>query len=86
MRLDDPGRNPSNCSILLSAFVQVCLSLLACGKYGLKLTYTPDNAAMIAWTAVLRLRAGARGERYNTAVRAQWSLEDLYDDLQPEQS
>lgn len=41
---------------------------------------------MIAWTAVLRLRDGARGERYNTTVRAQWSLEDLYDDLQPEQS
>lgn len=86
MRLNDPGRNPSNCSTLLSASVQVCLHILSAANFVQKLTCTPDNAAMIAWTAVLRLRDGARGERYNTTVRAQWSLEGLYDDLQPEQS
>ena len=47
----------------------------------IKLTSRIDNAAMIAWTAVLRLQAGAKGEQYNLPVRPKWSLEDLYDDL-----
>ncbi|EIW68945.1 hypothetical protein TREMEDRAFT_31504 [Tremella mesenterica DSM 1558] len=51
-----------------------------------KLFYPPvelctDNAAMIAWTAILRLQAGAKDEGFGLALRAKWSLEDLYDDL-----
>lgn len=39
-----------------------------------------DNAAMIAWTAILRIQGGMNGEGYGLGVRAKWSLEDLYDD------
>ena len=54
---------------------------------GIELFYPPvklctDNAAMIAWTAILRLQDGAKGEGYDLPIRAKWSLEDLYDDLQ----
>lgn len=52
----------------------------------IKLHYPPvklctDNAAMIAWTAILRLQDGAKGEGFGLPIRAKWSLEDLYDDL-----
>ncbi|KAI9632823.1 glycoprotease family-domain-containing protein [Dioszegia hungarica] len=53
-----------------------------------KLYYPPlelctgiDNAAMIAWTAIVRIQAGARPEEYGLPIRPKWSLEDLYDDL-----
>ena len=45
-----------------------------------------DNAAMIAWTAILRIQADPRllegdGEGYDLPLRPKWSLEALYDDL-----
>jgi len=45
-----------------------------------------DNAAMIAWTAILRIQANPRllegdGEGYDLPLRPKWSLEALYDDL-----
>jgi tRNA A37 threonylcarbamoyltransferase TsaD len=45
-----------------------------------------DNAAMIAWTAILRIRANpglleGDGEGYDLPLRPKWSLEALYDDL-----
>jgi tRNA A37 threonylcarbamoyltransferase TsaD len=45
-----------------------------------------DNAAMIAWTAVLRIQANpglleGEGEGYDLPLRTKWSLETLYDDL-----
>lgn len=43
-----------------------------------------DNAAMIAWTAILRLQNGLRGEEPTLDIRRKWSLEDLYDDVPPE--
>jgi len=36
---------------------------------------------MIAWTAIMRLQDGAKGEGFALPIRAKWSLEDLYDDL-----
>lgn len=42
---------------------------------------TADNAAMIAWTAILRLQAGLEGEPFDLPIRKKWSLEDLYDDV-----
>lgn len=46
-----------------------------------------DNAAMIAWTAVLRIQADqtlleGSGEGYDLPLRPKWSLEKLYDDLE----
>lgn len=41
----------------------------------------PDNAAMIAWVAILRLQSGLRGEEPDLPIRKKWSLEDLYDDV-----
>jgi N6-L-threonylcarbamoyladenine synthase len=43
-----------------------------------------DNAAMIAWVAVMRLQAGLKGEPFDLPLRKKWSLEDLYDDVPPE--
>ncbi|WVR03635.1 hypothetical protein IAU60_000629 [Kwoniella sp. DSM 27419] len=40
-----------------------------------------DNAAMIAWTAILRLQAGSQSDPYDLPLRPKWSLEDLYDDV-----
>jgi tRNA A37 threonylcarbamoyltransferase TsaD len=45
-----------------------------------------DNAAMIAWTAILRVQANpglleGDGEGYDLPLRPKWSLESLYDDL-----
>jgi tRNA A37 threonylcarbamoyltransferase TsaD len=45
-----------------------------------------DNAAMIAWTALLRIQAKpgllrGDGEGYDLPLRPKWSLEALYDDL-----
>ncbi|CAK9785316.1 peptidase M22, glycoprotease [Cutaneotrichosporon oleaginosum] len=40
-----------------------------------------DNAAMIAWTAILRLQDGLVGEPFDLPIRKKWSLEDLYDDV-----
>ncbi|WVQ93696.1 hypothetical protein IAU59_000772 [Kwoniella sp. CBS 9459] len=42
-----------------------------------------DNAAMIAWTAILRLQAGLETDPYDLPLRPKWSLEDLYDDIHP---
>ena len=46
-----------------------------------ELTSGTDNAAMIAWTAILRLQAGLVTEGYDLPLRPKWSLEDLYDDV-----
>lgn len=56
---------------------------------GIKLFYPPiqlctDNAAMIAWTAILRLQNGLVGESPALPIRRKWSLEELYDDVPPE--
>ena len=45
-----------------------------------------DNAAMIAWTAILRIQSNSGlleggGEGYDLPLRPKWSLEALYDDL-----
>ncbi|KAK8861749.1 hypothetical protein IAR55_002572 [Kwoniella newhampshirensis] len=40
-----------------------------------------DNAAMIAWTAILRIQAGLESDPYDLPLRPKWSLEDLYDDI-----
>jgi len=45
-----------------------------------------DNAAMIAWTAILRIQANPGllkddGEGYDLPLRPKWSMEALYDDL-----
>ncbi|WWC85968.1 uncharacterized protein L201_000838 [Kwoniella dendrophila CBS 6074] len=42
-----------------------------------------DNAAMIAWTAILRIQAEglSTNDPYDLPLRPKWSLEDLYDDL-----
>lgn len=45
-----------------------------------------DNAAMIAWTAILRMQAGRvppEGESVDLPLRAKWSLEDLGIDCKP---
>ncbi|BEI79767.1 hypothetical protein CcaverHIS002_0102960 [Cutaneotrichosporon cavernicola] len=39
------------------------------------------NAAMIAWTAILRLQDGLVCEPFDLPIRKKWSLEDLYDDV-----
>lgn len=39
---------------------------------------------MIAWTAILRLQNGLKGEEPTLDIRRRWSLEDLYDDVPPE--
>ncbi|WWC58296.1 uncharacterized protein I303_100836 [Kwoniella dejecticola CBS 10117] len=58
------------------------------GEGGIRLFYPPislctDNAAMIAWTAILRLQADSLlNDPYDLPVRPKWSLEDLYDDVQ----
>ena len=39
-----------------------------------------DNAAMIAWTGILRLQAGPISEPFDLPLRPKWSLEDLHDD------
>ncbi|OCF45108.1 hypothetical protein I317_00910 [Kwoniella heveanensis CBS 569] len=54
-------------------------------KEGIQLFYPPiqlctDNAAMIAWAAILRLQAGLDSDPYDLPLRPKWSLEDLYDD------
>ncbi|EJT52364.1 hypothetical protein A1Q1_04575 [Trichosporon asahii var. asahii CBS 2479] len=56
---------------------------------GIEVAYPPvalctDNAAMIAWTAILRLQNGLRGEEPTLDIRRKWSLEDLYNDVPPE--
>ncbi|WVF66064.1 hypothetical protein IAT40_000803 [Kwoniella sp. CBS 6097] len=53
---------------------------------GIELFYPPihlctDNAAMIAWTAILRMQAGLQTEPYDLPLRPKWSLEELYDDI-----
>ncbi|WRT63871.1 uncharacterized protein IL334_000796 [Kwoniella shivajii] len=54
---------------------------------GVKLYYPPislctDNAAMIAWTGLLRLQSGLFSDPYGLPLRPKWSLEDLYDDVE----
>lgn len=39
---------------------------------------------MIAWTALLRLQNGLKGEEPTLDIRRKWSLEDLYDDVPAE--
>ncbi|WWC99385.1 hypothetical protein V866_006287 [Kwoniella sp. B9012] len=43
-----------------------------------------DNAAMIAWTAILRIQneKGFISDPYDLPIRPKWSLEDLYDDVE----
>ncbi|WWC66717.1 uncharacterized protein I206_100622 [Kwoniella pini CBS 10737] len=54
----------------------------------IKLFYPPislctDNAAMIAWTAILRLQADPTlNEPYDLPIRPKWSLEELYNDVE----
>ncbi|WWD16328.1 hypothetical protein CI109_100754 [Kwoniella shandongensis] len=53
---------------------------------GMRLFYPPialctDNAAMIAWTAILRMQAGLESDPYDLPLRPKWSLDDLYDDV-----
>ncbi|KAL7420087.1 Mitochondrial tRNAs modification protein [Cryptotrichosporon argae] len=40
-----------------------------------------DNAAMIAWAAIVRLEAGLMGEPAALAIRKKWPLDALYDDV-----
>ncbi|WVQ62499.1 uncharacterized protein L199_000640 [Kwoniella botswanensis] len=58
-------------------------------KTMMELYYPPislctDNAAMIAWTAILRIQneKGFVSDPYDLPVRPKWSLEDLYDDVE----
>lgn len=58
---------------------------LCTGEYTvLRQLLIPDNAAMIAWVAILRLQAGLKGEPFDLPIRKKWSLEDLYDDVPPQ--
>ncbi|ORY24464.1 glycoprotease family-domain-containing protein [Naematelia encephala] len=57
-------------------------------KAEIKAHYPPpalctDNAVMIANAAILRIKDGQQGERYDLPIRPKWSLEDLYDDDKP---
>lgn len=41
-----------------------------------------DNAAMIAWTAIMRMQTeGEAGDPDSLPIRPKWSLEDLYNDV-----
>ncbi|WVW81984.1 hypothetical protein I302_103988 [Kwoniella bestiolae CBS 10118] len=58
------------------------------GEEKMKLYYPPialctDNAAMIAWTAILRIQSDPSfiSDPYDLPLRPKWSLEDLYDDV-----
>lgn len=43
-----------------------------------------DNAAMIAWTAILRIQAGAKSDPFGLHFRNEWSLEELYNEPSPD--
>ena len=55
---------------------------LCTGESSCQMRLMKDNAAMIAWTAIMRIQAeGNDGDPHGLPLRAKWSLEDLYDDL-----
>jgi tRNA A37 threonylcarbamoyltransferase TsaD len=77
--------NPTSPTPLHFPPIQLCTGKPTTLCLCLILTRT-DNAAMIAWTAILRIEANpgllqGDGEGYDLALRPKWSLEALYDDL-----
>jgi len=78
--------NPNSPTLLYFPPIQLCTGKSTSPRvFGFILTET-DNAAMIAWTAILRIQANpglleGDGEGYDLPLRPKWSLEALYDDL-----
>ncbi|ORX35346.1 glycoprotease family-domain-containing protein [Kockovaella imperatae] len=68
----------------LRSRVSALLGRLSSKRGRIKLYYPPkalctDNAAMIAWAGLIKLKAGYTNDGFELLTRPKWSLEDLYD-------
>ena len=78
--------DPKSPSPLYFPPIQLCTGQSASHMTASSVIETLDNAAMIAWTAILRIQANpsllkGEGEGFDLPLRPKWSLETLYDDL-----